>query len=155
MEQWFVDMKPLAKKAITAIEADEVKFKPENRKQIGLDYLNNIRDWNISRQIPWGIRIPAFYNAELDKWIYSDEDVSEVEVDGKTYLRDRDTFDTWMSSSQFPYLALEYPENEELKEFFPTSWIHMGREIFGFWGLRMIMMSLLVNDQVPFKTLYT
>jgi valyl-tRNA synthetase len=154
MEQWFVDMKPLAKKAITAIEADEVKFKPENRKQIGLDYLNNIRDWNISRQIPWGIRIPAFYNAELDKWIYSDEDVSEVEVDGKTYLRDRDTFDTWMSSSQFPYLALEYPENEELKEFFPTSWIHMGREIFGFWGLRMIMMSLLVNDQVPFKTLY-
>ncbi|MDQ5913873.1 MAG: valyl-tRNA synthetase [Patescibacteria group bacterium] len=160
MEQWFVNMKPLAKKAIEAIEADRVKFRPANRKEIGLDYLRNIRDWNISRQCPWGIRIPAFYNEESDEWIYSESDDDEIVEDGKTYVRDRDTFDTWMSSSQFPYLALGYdagdPEqsSQEFKDFFPTAWLHLGREIFNQWGLRMIMMALYNADDIPFKTLY-
>jgi valyl-tRNA synthetase len=160
MEQWFVSMKPLAKKAIEAIEAEKIKFRPANRKQIGLDYLSKIKDWNISRQCPWGIRIPAFYNEELDDWIYSEADEDEITHNGKTYVRDRDTFDTWMSSSQFPYLALGYnaenPEksSKEFKEFFPTSWLHLGREIFTQWGLRMIMMALYNVEDIPFKTLY-
>lgn len=161
MEQWFVSMKPLAKKAIEAIDADRVQFRPANRKQIGLDYLENIRDWNISRQIPWGIRIPAFYNEETDDWIYSESEEDEILENGKKYFRDRDTFDTWMSSSQFPYLALGYdagdPEksSDEFKDFFPTGWLHLGRDIFNQWGLRMIMMALFVTDEVPFETLYS
>lgn len=160
MEQWFIRMRPLAEKAIEAIEADKIKFRPANRKQIGLDFLSNIRDWNISRQIPWGIRIPAFYNEEFDEWVYSEADDDVIVRDGKEYVRDSDVFDTWMSSTQFPYLALGYdvenPENssEEFKEFFPTAWLQHGREIFNFWGLRMIMMALYNTGEVPFKTLY-
>lgn len=154
MDQWFVSMESLAKKAIEAIKNDRVKFVPAKRKEIGLDYLSKIKDWNISRQCPWGIQIPAFYNEELDEWIYSGSDEDEVIKDGKKYLRDTDTFDTWMSSSQFPYLALGWPDGENFKEFFPTSWLHLGREIFTQWGLRMIMMSLYITDEVPFKTLY-
>ncbi|USN97679.1 MAG: valine--tRNA ligase [Candidatus Nomurabacteria bacterium] len=154
MDQWFVSMKPLAEKAIEGIEADRVKFVPAKRKEIGLDYLKNIKDWNISRQCPWGIQIPAFYNEEIDEWIYSDSNEDEVTENGKTYIRDTDTFDTWMSSSQFPYLALGWPDGENFKEFFPTSWLHLGREIFTQWGLRMIMMSLYITGEVPFRTLY-
>lgn len=154
MDQWFVSMKPLAEKAIEAIEADRVKFVPAKRKEIGLDYLGKIKDWNISRQCPWGIQIPAFYNEEFDEWIYSESDEDEVVENGKTYVRDADTFDTWMSSSQFPYMALGWPDDQVYKEFFPTSWLHLGREIFTQWGLRMIMMSLYNTGDVPFKTLY-
>jgi valyl-tRNA synthetase len=154
MDQWFVSMKPLAEKAIEAIEANKVKFVPARRKEIGLEYLRNIKDWNISRQCPWGIQIPAFYNEDLDKWVYSDSKEDEVTIDDKTYIRDTDTFDTWMSSDQFPYLALDWPDGDNFKEFFPTSWLHLGREIFNQWGLRMIMMSLYMTGEVPFKTLY-
>ncbi len=155
MEQWFVKMQPLAEKAIAAIEADEVKFIPAKRKEFGLDYLRNIKDWNISRQCPWGISIPAFLNPETGEWIYDESDADEIEVDGKTYFRDRDTFDTWMSSSQFPYLSLGWPDGELYKEFYPTSWLHLGRDIFPQWGLRMIIMGLLNTGKVPFKELYS
>jgi valyl-tRNA synthetase len=160
MEQWFMKMKPLAERAIEAIEADRITFRPANRKDIGLDYLKNIRDWNISRQIPWGIPIPAFKEQESGEWIYNESSEDKIEIDGKTYLRDHDTFDTWMSSTQFPYLALGYdtsnPEQstDVFKEFFPTTWLQLGREIFNQWGLRMIMMASYNLDEVPFKTLY-
>lgn len=155
-DQWFVSMKPLAEKAIKALQAGEVTYYPKSKLKQSIEYLNNIRDWNISRQIPWGIPIPAFQNVdEPDDWIF-DERVTEetISVNGNTYRRDPDVFDTWFSSGQWPYATLNFPGGKEYEKFYPLSLMETGGEILYQWVCRMVMLGLYVTGKVPFKNVY-
>lgn len=156
-EQWFLSMKPLADKAIEALEAGEIKFHPVSRKSILIQYLKNIRDWNLSRQIPWGIPIPAFQNVDdPDDWIFNENvDEKTIVIDGKTYQREEDTFDTWFSSGQWPFITTDaLEEGSELSRFFPTDLMETGTDLLDRWIARMIMLSLHVTGKIPFKTVY-
>jgi len=155
-EQWFVNMKPLADKAIATLKANKIDFYPEAKCEQLVKYLENLYDWNISRQITWGIPIPAFQNIdEPDDWIY-DERVTEefIDIDGKTYRRDPDVFDTWFSSSSWPYATLDYPDGKDFKDFYPLSLMETGGEILYPWVSRMLMLGLYVTGKVPFKAVY-
>ncbi|MFO0971074.1 MAG: valine--tRNA ligase [Candidatus Saccharimonadales bacterium] len=155
-DQWFISVAPLAERAIAAIEAGEVTFHPENKGRVLVNYLKNLKDWNISRQIPWGIPIPAFQNVDdPEDWIF-DERVGEESIakGGKTYQRDPDTFDTWFSSGQWPFITTKYHDSGELAEFFPNAVMETGHDILFPWVSRMIMLSLYGEDRVPFKDVY-
>lgn len=155
-DQWFLNMKPLAQKALEALENNAITFYPAGRKQILKQYLENIHDWNLSRQIPWGIPIPAFQNIDDENdWIFN-ENVEEktIVVDGKTYQREEDTFDTWFSSGQWPFITTDYLNGGDLSRFFPTDLMETGTDLLDRWIARMIMLSLYVTDQIPFKTVY-
>lgn len=155
-EQWFLKMEPLAARAIEVVERGDIVFHPAGRKQILIQYLKNIHDWNLSRQIPWGIPIPAFQNvADESDWIFNDNvDEKFIEVDSKTYRREEDTFDTWFSSGQWPFITTDYLENGDLSRFFPTDLMETGTDLLDRWIARMIMLSLYVTDKIPFKTVY-
>lgn len=155
MDQWFVDMQPLAKPAIKALKDDKIKFYPETKKDQLIGYLENLRDWNISRQIAWGIPIPAFQNIDQpDDWIYNERvDQETIEVDNKTYVRDPDVFDTWFSSSSWPYATLELG-SDDFKQFYPLALMETGGEILYPWVSRMIMLGLYVAGDIPFREVY-
>ena len=155
-DQWFVNLKPLAQRAIEAINSGEITFIPSNKGKQLVDYLQNIRDWNISRQIPWGIPIPAFYNANNhDDWIFNDQvDEKQIVVNGTTYIRDEDTLDTWFSSAQWPFVTTDYLEGGELAKFYPNSVMETGHDLLFPWVSRMIMIGLYCTDKVPFKEVY-
>lgn len=155
-EQWFVDMKPLAIPAIKALKDNKITFYPEAKKDQLIKYLEGLKDWNISRQIAWGIPIPAFQNLDdPDDWIFSEQVEKEtIVIANKTYRRDPDVFDTWFSSSSWPYATLNYPDGKEFKQFYPLSLMETGGEILYPWVSRMIMLGLYVTGQVPFKAVY-
>ena len=150
-EQWFVNVQPLAQAAIEALEENRIKFHPANKKRVLINYLKNLKDWNISRQIPWGIPIPAFRNVnDPTDWIF-DKRVDQVEItkNGKTYVRDEDTFDTWFSSGQWPYIT-----TSSRPDHYPTSVMETGADLLFQWVGRMIMLGLYNTNEVPFKDVY-
>lgn len=155
-EQWFVRVKPLADRARQAIEGGEITFYPEGKGRVLTQYYENIHDWNISRQIPWGIPIPAFQNVEdSNDWIFDTRvDQKNIEVDGKTYKREEDVFDTWFSSGQWPFITTDFTENGDLSRFYPNAVMETAADILYPWVARMIMLGLYTTDKVPFKDVF-
>lgn len=156
MKQWFIDMPKLAAPAITALKKDKITFYPASKKDQVITYLENVKDWNISRQIAWGIPIPAFQNVnDHDDWIFDERVTQEtIEVKGKTYVRDPDVFDTWFSSGQWPFVTTGYPETNDFKRFYPNTLMENGVDIMYQWDARMICLGLYITGEVPFKNVY-
>ena len=153
--QWFVKMKPLAEKTLEKIEADEVKYIPEHYKKITVHWLQNIIDWNISRQIVWGIPIPAKICIDCDYGVVDlDDKITKCPKCNGNVKKDTDTFDTWFSSGQWPFASLGYQDSPDFKTFYPTDIMETAGEIIFFWVSRMIMLGLYITGEVPFKTVY-
>ena len=153
--QWFVKMKPLALKALDKINSKEIKYIPEHYKKITVHWLKNIMDWNISRQIVWGIPIPAKICIECGHGMVDLENkISKCEKCSGKVVEDKDTFDTWFSSSQWPYIVLGYPDNKDFKTFYPTDVMETAGDLVFFWVARMIMLGLYITGEIPFKTVY-
>ena len=155
-EQWFVKVKPLAERAIEAIKKGEVNIIPASRKNALIQYYENLKDWNISRQIAWGIPIPAFQSTtDPNDWIF-DTRVNEetIDVNDTTYKREDATCDTWFSSGQWPYITTDYLAEGGLSRFYPNSVLETGYDILYPWVSRMIMLGLYATGQVPFKDVY-
>lgn len=154
-DQWFVKTKPLAERAIKAIENGDIAFTPEHYKRICLHWLETIIDWNISRQIAWGIPIPAKL-CEIcgEGTVDLENTITACPKCGGGVRQDTDTFDTWFSSGQWPFVTLGYPDSTDFKTFYPTSVMETAGEIIFFWVTRMIMLGLYVTDKVPFKNVY-
>lgn len=155
-DQWFVKMRPLADAALENLRAGEINFHPASKLREATAYLEQVRDWNISRQIPWGIPIPAFQNTQdSSDWIFDTRvDEETIQKDGKTYRREEDTFDTWFSSGQWPYIVTDYLDGGELSRFFPTTLMETGVDLLRQWICRMIMLSVYRTGQVPFRDVY-
>ena len=153
-KQWFVKMEPLAKPAIKAVRDGEVKFIPERFDKIYYNWMENIKDWCISRQLWWGHRIPAWYCADCGETIVAKEEPTVCSKCGCTHLdRDEDTLDTWFSSALWPFSTLGWPEStEDLKYFYPTNTLVTGYDIIFFWVARMIFSALEYTGEVPFNT---
>lgn len=156
MDQWFVKMKPLAEKAIEAVEKGEIKFYPERWKKVYLNWMYEIRDWCISRQLWWGHRIPIWYCEDCGHINVSEDEVTHCEKCNSTNLRqDEDVLDTWFSSALWPFSTLGWPnETEDLKEFYPTDVLVTGFDIIFFWVARMIMMGYEFMGEKPFSDVY-
>lgn len=153
-EQWFIDVKKLAKVAIEHLEAGEIEFFPASKKQVLINYLKGLKDWNISRQIPWGIAIPMFKNEKTGEWKFDTRtNLSEIEIGGERYVRDEDTFDTWFSSSHWPIVCTNW-EEDGFNPYYPLNVMETGADILFAWVARMIMMGLYVTGEVPFKQVY-
>ena len=155
-DQWFINVRPLADRAKKAIEDGDVQIIPKSREKALTQYYDNLRDWNISRQIPWGIPIPAFQNVDdPDDWIFDTRvDQPTIDVNGTTYKREEDTFDTWFSSGQWPFITTDYLSEGELSRFYPNSVLETGYDILYPWVARMIMLGLYVTGKTPFKDVY-
>ncbi len=155
-KQWFVKMESLAAPAIDAVKTGKLKFVPERFTKIYINWLENIRDWCISRQLWWGHQIPAWYCDDCGKMIVSETDVEECpHCHGKNLHRDEDVLDTWFSSALWPFSTLGYPEDTpELKKFYPTNVLVTGYDIIFFWVARMVMMGLKFRGEVPFKHVF-
>ena len=157
-DQWYVKVGPLAAPAIEAVEKGDIRFVPDNWKNTYYEWMRNIEDWCISRQIWWGHRIPAWYDKQAN--IYVGRSEAEVRhrhglADDVPLTRDEDVLDTWFSSALWPFSTLGWPEEtQELKSFYPTSVLVTGFDIIFFWTARMIMMGLKFMGAVPFHDVY-
>ena len=150
-EQWFVKMEPLAKEAIAAVKDGRITFIPERWEKNYLGWMENIRDWCISRQLWWGHQIPAYYHKETGEMV-----VAKENPDPENYVQDTDCLDTWFSSGLWPFSTMGFPnsETDDFKKFYPTSVLVTGFDIIFFWVARMITMGLEFTGKAPFSTVY-
>ena len=155
-EQWFIKTQSLAQPAIDALKKEKITFYPASKRKELIAYLEQLKDWNISRQIPWGIPIPAFVNENDPKdWIFDTRtNEQSIVVNDTTYIREEDTFDTWFSSGQWPYIVTDYLTDGDLANYFPTDMMETGMDIMRAWVSRMIMLSLYRTGKLPFKEVY-
>ena len=153
-KQWFVKMKPLATPAIDAVKNGETKFVPQRFEKVYFHWLENIRDWCISRQLWWGHRIPAWYCEECGEITVSREDAHKCAHCGsEKIVQDPDTLDTWFSSALWPFSTLGWPDQtEDLKHYYPTNTLVTGYDIIPFWVMRMMFSGLEQTGEVPFDT---
>ncbi|MBO4831799.1 MAG: valine--tRNA ligase [Oscillospiraceae bacterium] len=153
-DQWFVKMGPLAKEAIRVVEDGTIKFVPDRFSKTYLNWMNNVRDWCISRQLWWGHQIPAWYCADCGHVTVSREDATKCEKCGSTHIeRDPDVLDTWFSSALWPFSTLGWPEKtEDLEYFYPTDVLVTGYDIIFFWVARMIFSGMEHMKKEPFHT---
>ena len=158
--QWFVKMEPLAKRALEVVKNGQVQITPKRWEKVYYNWLENIRDWTISRQIWWGHRIPAYYAP--DGTVFVARNLEEAQAQAKekfgesvTLREETDVLDTWFSSALWPFSTLGWPEKTpELEKFFPTNALVTGADILFFWVARMVMMSLYITDEIPFNYVY-
>ncbi len=154
-KQWFVKMKPLAAPAIEAVKSGEIRFVPEHFEKIYLNWMENIHDWCISRQLWWGHRIPAFYCDACGKTFVSETDLTKCECCGGELHQDEDVLDTWFSSALWPFSTLGWPqETEDLKRYYPTSVLVTAYDIITFWVSKMIFSGLALTEKSPFPTVF-
>lgn len=154
-DQWFIKMEPLAAPAITAIENDEVRILTEQHKKVALHWLRSIQDWNISRQIAWGIPIPAkLCDSCKGGFVDIENTLSVCPTCGSALHQDPDTFDTWFSSGQWPFVILDFPDGKDFQKFYPTNVMETAADILQFWVSRMIMLGLYRTGKVPFTHVY-
>lgn len=155
LEQWYIKVKPLTSKAIEAVKTGEIKIVPKRFERILIAILENFIDWNISRQIVWGIRIPAYKCKSQNKWFVSTCTPPGCTIcGGDDFEQDPDTLDTWFSSSQWPFVTLKTQGEEFYKYFYPTSVMETGHDILRAWVARMIMMGYFATDKKPFDTVF-
>ncbi|OPY67740.1 MAG: Valine--tRNA ligase [Syntrophorhabdaceae bacterium PtaU1.Bin034] len=153
--QWFVRMKPLAEPAIQAVRDHRVRIIPEMWEKVYFEWMENIKDWCISRQIWWGHRIPVWYCDACNEFYVSREDITSCRTCGGPVRQESDVLDTWFSSGLWPFSTLGWPdETDDLKTFYPTSLLITGFDILFFWVARMIMMGLHFRNDVPFREVY-
>ncbi len=155
-KQWFVEIKPMAEEAIKVVEKEEIRFVPKNWAKTYFEWMYNIRDWCISRQLWWGHRIPAFYCPDCDHINVEMEDPKKCSKCGSANLKqDEDVLDTWFSSALWPFSTMGWPdETAELKKYYPTDVLVTGFDIIFFWVARMIMSGMKFREEIPFKDVY-
>ncbi|MDF2891726.1 MAG: valyl-tRNA synthetase [Clostridia bacterium] len=154
-KQWFVKMKPLAEPALKVVRDEEIKFVPERFSKIYFNWMENIQDWCISRQLWWGHRIPAYYCTHCDAVIVAKEKPGKCSRCGGELKQDEDTLDTWFSSALWPFSTLGWPDNTaDLKYFYPTSVLVTGYDIIFFWVARMIFSAMENMKEIPFKHVF-
>ena len=152
-EQWYLNVEPLAAKAIAAVEKGETKFVPDNWANVYFGWLKNIRPWCISRQLWWGHQIPVWYGPDGEIFVAETEAEAQAQAGGKPLTRDADVLDTWFSSALWPFSTMGWPDHTvELKRFYPTSVLVTGFDIIFFWVARMMMMGIHFLGEVPFRT---
>ena len=158
--QWFVKMEPLAKRALEVVKNGKIQITPKRWEKVYYNWLENIRDWTISRQIWWGHRIPAYYSEDGTVFVAKSLEEAKVQAREKfgkdvNLTEETDVLDTWFSSALWPFSTLGWPnETEDLKKFFPTNALVTGADILFFWVARMVMMSLYIKNEIPFNYVY-
>ncbi len=151
-DQWYVDAHTMAQPAIKAVEQGDTVFEPKSYEKIYFEWLRNIEPWCISRQLWWGHRIPAWYDADGNIYVAESEAEAVAQAGGKPLTQDEDVLDTWFSSALWPFSTMGWPEKtEDLRRFYPTSDLVTAADIIFFWVARMMMMGLHFMDEVPFK----
>ncbi|MFH1088403.1 MAG: valine--tRNA ligase [Patescibacteria group bacterium] len=155
-KQWFVKIKPLAEAAVTAVENNEIKFIPDNFRKVYMNWMSNIHDWNISRQLWWGHRIPVYYcDSNPEHFTVSVDPIDKCSTCSGTVHQDEDTLDTWFSSGLWPFTTLGWPEaTKDFNYFYPTTMMETSYDIIFFWVARMIMLGIYCTGKIPFKLVY-
>lgn len=153
LPQWYIKVEPLVKQALRVVEESDIAIYPKRFVTIYNQWLENLHDWNISRQVVWGIAIPAWQCQKCHEWIVTEGEPPArcPKCDAEKLVRDIDTFDTWFSSSQWPFVTLQTTKEGDFEYFYPTSVMETGYDILKAWVSRMVMMGLYVTNQVPFK----